>query len=90
MLLCVTNDDQLINKWKKEIGFNVKIKFHLNESIKWHCMQIKFNWNGFQIDGEGIENLLMNMVLWKRNFIKTYIQKTQFHGKVVEGVSLEN
>jgi hypothetical protein len=41
--------------------------------------------NGIQIDGEGIENLLVNMVLWKRHiFIKP-----NFRGKVVEGVGLK-
>jgi hypothetical protein len=35
-------------------------------------------------------NLLVNMVLWKRNCRKTHIYKTQFHGKVVEGNGLKN
>jgi hypothetical protein len=30
----------LIN-WKKWIDF-VKIKFHLNENIEWHCTQLEF------------------------------------------------
>jgi hypothetical protein len=43
-LLCITNDDQLINWYKKLIDF------HLNENIEWHYMQlewnrIQFNWN---------------------------------------------
>ncbi len=42
-----------IKWWKNEIDF-VKIKFHLNENIKWHCMQLEFEfnsntWNGIQI-----------------------------------------
>jgi hypothetical protein len=66
MLLCVTNDDQLINKWKKEIGFNVKIKFHLNESIKWHCMQIKFNWVEFNWKemGSKLMEKVLKIYLW--------------------------
>jgi hypothetical protein len=53
MLLCTTDDDQLINWWKNQIDF-VRIKFHPNENIKWNCMQfelisnstigLKFNW----------------------------------------------
>jgi len=51
---------------------------------------IQLKRNGIQIHGEGIENLLVNMVLWKKNFRKTHFQKTQFHGKMVEGVGLKN
>ncbi len=32
--------DWLMKKW---IDF-VKIKFHLNENIEWHCMQLGLNW----------------------------------------------
>ncbi len=31
-----------INLWKNWIDF-VKIKFHLIETIEWHCMQLEFN-----------------------------------------------
>jgi hypothetical protein len=37
MLLCIINDDDLMEKW---IDF-VKIKFHLNENIEWHRMQFE-------------------------------------------------
>jgi hypothetical protein len=33
----------MINWWKKQNDF-VKIKFHLNENIEWHCMQLALNW----------------------------------------------
>jgi len=41
-LLCITNDDQLINWYKKLIDF-VKIDFHLSENIEWHYMQLEWN-----------------------------------------------
>jgi hypothetical protein len=37
VLLCTTNDHQLIHWWKKRIDF-VKIKFHLSENIEWYFM----------------------------------------------------
>jgi hypothetical protein len=33
------SDDQLM---KKRVNF-VKIKFHSNENIEWHCMQLELN-----------------------------------------------
>jgi hypothetical protein len=44
---------------KKWIDF-VKIKFHSNENIKWHCMQIKLNWNWIEIQ----------IIQFKNNWIK--------------------
>jgi hypothetical protein len=41
MLLHIINDHQLL---KKRIDF-VKIKFHSNEHIEWHCMQLWFGLN---------------------------------------------
>jgi len=32
----------MINWWKTWIDF-VKIKFHSNENIEWHCIQLEFN-----------------------------------------------
>jgi len=43
-LLCTTSNHQLINWWKKKVDF-VKIKFHLNENIEWHCMHLELNQN---------------------------------------------
>jgi hypothetical protein len=49
----IIHDNQLINWWKKWIDF-VKIKFHLNENVEWHCMQLElnldslFNWIEFK------------------------------------------
>jgi len=37
--LHITSDDQLIEKW----NYFVKIKFHLNENIEWHGMQLELN-----------------------------------------------
>ncbi len=42
MLLCITSDDQVINWCKKWIDF-VKNKFHLNENIEQHFVQLEFN-----------------------------------------------
>jgi hypothetical protein len=42
MLLHITNDDQLINWWKKWIDF-VKIKFQSNGNIEWHYMHLESN-----------------------------------------------
>jgi hypothetical protein len=39
---------------KKWINF-VKIKFHLNENIEWHCMQLEFNFNSISIEFKYIE-----------------------------------
>jgi hypothetical protein len=39
-----------IKWWENEIDF-VKIKSHLNENIKWHCMQLELNWNSIQVHG---------------------------------------
>jgi hypothetical protein len=41
-MLCAISDD-LINWWKESIDF-VKIKFHLNENIEWHCMHFDSTW----------------------------------------------
>jgi hypothetical protein len=43
------SDHQLIGKKKKTIF--LEIKFHLNENIEWHCMQLEFNfnWNEFKL-----------------------------------------
>ncbi len=48
-----------INLWKIWIDF-VKIKFHFNETIEWHCMQLEFNpipieLNAIQQDSNSIE-----------------------------------
>ncbi len=66
----------------------VKIKFHSNENIEWHCMLLELNpvqqknwielnnWIKIQLKrnrmqiGEGIKNLLGNMVLGKKKFKK--------------------
>jgi len=59
---------------KKQINF-LKIKFHMNENIEWHDMDIELNWikielkhiqiqlkrNEIQIGGECIENLLVKV-----------------------------
>jgi len=39
-LLDTTRDNQRIKKW---FDFG-KIKFHSNENIKWHCVQLELNW----------------------------------------------
>ncbi len=44
----IIHDNQLINWWKKWIAF-VKIKFHLNENVEWHCMQLELNMDSFFI-----------------------------------------
>ncbi len=45
-LLHITNDDQIT----LEICIDdVKVKFHLNENIEWHCMQHGLNLNWIQI-----------------------------------------
>jgi hypothetical protein len=33
-------------------------------------IKIELNWNEMQIDGEGMENLLVNMVLGKKKYFK--------------------
>jgi len=58
MLLHTTNDDQLINWWKKWIDF-VKTKFHSNQNIEYdiantlnwiqiHSFQFELKWIEFQ------------------------------------------
>ncbi len=37
-----------INWWKIWIDFG-KMKFHLNEYIEWHCMELELNWIKIQI-----------------------------------------
>jgi hypothetical protein len=44
-LLCITSNNQLIKKW---IDF-VETKFHLNENIGCHCMQLEMELNLIQI-----------------------------------------
>jgi hypothetical protein len=39
MSLWIINDSQLMEKW---IDF-MKIKFHMNENIEWHYMQLELN-----------------------------------------------
>jgi hypothetical protein len=47
MLLHITNDDQLINWWKKWINF-VKIKFNQMEILNDITRTLnQMNWNGF-------------------------------------------
>ncbi len=90
---------------KTRIAF-VRIKFHLNENIEWHCMQLELNLietqldssiliririelisieleiNEMQIGGEGIENMLSNMVLKKT--LKHKSEKTSFRASLFE------
>jgi hypothetical protein len=40
MSLWIVNDSHLMEKW---IDF-MNIKFHMNENIEWHCMQLELNW----------------------------------------------
>ncbi len=48
-LLCITNDNKIINWWNKLIDF-LKIKFHLNENIGQHGMHLELNLNLIQVD----------------------------------------
>jgi hypothetical protein len=62
-----------INAWKKWIDF-VKNKFHLNENIEWHCMQL--HWIEFQLN--------FNSTKFNLNSIKDKsfkINKIQLTGK---------
>jgi len=61
MLLCITIDNQHYNAIQ-----------HLDQnSIKLNSNSIKEKW--MKIGGEGIENLLMNMVFEKKKTLKTHI-----------------
>jgi len=48
-----TNDDPNYKwwsvDWTKWIDF-VEMKFHLNEKIEWHCMQLELNFNSINIE----------------------------------------
>jgi hypothetical protein len=61
MLLHTKCDDQLT---KKSIFYFVKIKFHSNENIEWHCMQLQFKyikWNS---------NLIALKFIWNKIELK--------------------
>jgi len=62
VLLCTTKDDE-----KKKL----EIKFHLNENIEWHCMQLELNWN--TLDSYSIK-LSLNLIeeKWDANWSKKY------------------
>ncbi len=64
-----------INLWKNWIDF-VKIKFHLNETIEWYCMQLEFNpipieLNAIQQDSNSIEEK-WDAKCWKMYWKFTY------------------
>jgi hypothetical protein len=48
VLLCIISDDEMM------ICF-LKIKFHSNENIKWHCMQLELNPNIIDFNPNSIE-----------------------------------
>jgi len=64
VLLCTTNDNQLMKNKKLIIWKLISIQMKY-----WHCMHLKLNWNYWiqlkinviQIDVQGIEILFMTM-----------------------------
>jgi hypothetical protein len=68
-------------KW---IGF-VKFKFHSNENIEWHCMQLELNWaqiplnrNGMQIDTQSMK-ICSWLWSWKKTQKTHKFENTSFH-----------
>ncbi len=56
MILHSTNNNLLMRKWSNF----VEIKFHSNENIKWHCIQLELNWIQ-------IQNFILNSIQWNFN-----------------------
>jgi hypothetical protein len=82
MLLHITNDDQLINWWKKWIDF-VKIKFQSNGNIESHYMHFESNelkWIHIWLNRIQIPKLNWNtmIVIWSNlNWISIQINSIQ-------------
>jgi hypothetical protein len=62
----------------KMIKKQLEIKFHLNENIEWHCMQLELNWNTLdsnplELDSYSIK-LSLNLIeeKWDANWSKKY------------------
>jgi hypothetical protein len=68
---------------------SIEFKFNSTSATEFNStMRLRFNWNefnsnsiqknGLQIDAEGIQSFIVYMVLGKKNFKRTQIQKDAF------------
>ncbi len=79
----------MINWWKKWIDF-VKIKFHSNENIEWHCIQLEVNsiyssvLNSIQFNFKILIQILLNSNLieekWDTNWCRRFWKSTHDYG----------
>ncbi len=73
----ILNDISCNLIWIKfQFQFNSKLDF-LNAFTNW--IEIQLNWNGMQIGGEGIENIIITILwCWRKK-----LKKTHFHASLL-------
>jgi hypothetical protein len=71
MLLCTTNDDEIMEMF-------LEIKFHSNENIEWHCIQLEFNSNIICFNPNSIQLNSYSQIEFKKPRCKLMLKISKF------------